>query len=69
MAAVEALDVVEVGDVSIALSNRNVWTLEQVKHVPNLKKSLISVGKLDDSSYTVAFLGGVWKVTQRVHGS
>lgn len=35
----KALDVVGVGDVHIALLNRSVWTLQQVRDVPYLKKA------------------------------
>lgn len=51
----ETVDVVGVGDVCIALLNKNVWTLQQVKHVSNLKKSLVSMGQPDDRGHTIAF--------------
>lgn len=46
----ETLDVVGVGDVHITLPNRSVWTLQQVRHISDLKKNLIYVRQLDDSS-------------------
>ena len=39
----KAMNVVRVGDVCIALPNKSVWTLQQVRHIPKLKKSLIFV--------------------------
>ena len=39
-----ALDVVDMGDVWILLPNRSVWLLEKVRHIPNLRRNLISVG-------------------------
>ena len=40
----EALDVVGMGDVCITLPNGSVWLLQKVRHVPELKRNLISVG-------------------------
>ncbi|KAB5537969.1 hypothetical protein DKX38_015502 [Salix brachista] len=39
----EALNVVGMGDVDVALPNKNKWTLQKVRHIPELKKNLISV--------------------------
>ena len=39
-----ALDVVGMGDVQILLPNGSVWLLEKVRHVPDLRRNLISVG-------------------------
>lgn len=54
----------EVGDVNIILSNRNVWTLHKVKHIPELKKNLISLGQLDDCGHSIRFSNNTWKVTK-----
>ena len=43
-----ALDVVGMGDVRILLPNESVWLLEKVRHIPDLRRNLISVGQLDD---------------------
>ena len=45
------LDVVGMGDVLILLPNGSVWLLEKVRHIPDLRRNLISVG-------------GTWKVTK-----
>ncbi|KAB5537804.1 hypothetical protein DKX38_015337 [Salix brachista] len=60
----EALNVVGMGDVDVALPNRNKWTLQKVRHIPELKKNLISVGQLDDCGFSVVFSNGTWRVTK-----
>ena len=59
-----ALDVVGMGDVRILLPNRSVWLLEKVRHIPELRRNLISVGQLDDKGHAILFVGGTWKVTK-----
>ena len=58
------LDVVGMGDIRILLPNGSVWLLENVRHIPNLRRNLISVGQLDDEGYAIIFVGGTWKVTK-----
>ena len=58
------LDVVGMGDVRILLPNGSVWLLEKVRHIPNLRRNLISVGQLDDERHAILFIGGTWKVTK-----
>ena len=59
-----ALDVVGMGDIRILLSNGSVWLLEKVRHIPDLRRNLISVGQLDDEGHAILFVGGTWKVTK-----
>ena len=59
-----ALDVVGMGNVQILLHNGSVWLLEKVRHIPNLRRNLISVGQLDDEGHAILFIGGTWKVTK-----
>ena len=59
-----ALDVVGMGDVRILLPNGSVWLLEKVRHIPDLRRNLISVGQLDDEGHAILFVGGTWKVTK-----
>ena len=61
-----ALDVVGMGDVQILLPNESVWLLEKVRHIPDLRRNLISVGQLDDERHAILFVGGTWKVTKGV---
>ena len=61
-----ALDVVGMGDVRILLPNGSVWLLEKVRHIPDLRRNLISVEQLDDEGHAILFVGGTWKVTKGV---
>ena len=56
-------DVVGMGNVRILLPNGSVWLLEKVRHIPDLKRNLISVGQLDDEGHAILFVGGTLKVT------
>ena len=58
-----ALDVMGMGDVRILLPNGSVWLLEKVRHIPDLRRNLISVGQLHDEGHAILFVGGTWKVT------
>nr|TKR84597.1 Glycyl-tRNA synthetase family protein [Populus alba] len=58
------LKIVGIGDVQIKTMNGSIWTLQNVRHVPELKKKLISVGQLDDSGHSILFAGGMWKVSK-----
>ena len=53
-----ALDVVGMGDVRILLTNGSVWLLEKVRHIPNLRRNLISIRQLDDEGHAILFIGG-----------
>ena len=59
-----ALDVVGIGDVRILLPNGSIWLLENVRHIPDLKRNLISVEQLNDEGHAILFVGGTWKVTK-----
>ena len=60
------LDVVVMGDVQILLPNGSVWLLEKVRHIPDLRRNLISIGQLDDERHAILFVGDTWKVTKGV---
>ena len=53
-----ALDVVGMGDVRILLPNGFVWLLEKVRHIPDLRRNLISVRQLNDKGHAILFVGG-----------
>ena len=53
-----ALDVVGMGNVRILLPNGSVWLLEKVRHIPKLRRNLISVGRLNDEGHAILFVGG-----------
>ena len=54
------------GDVRILLPNGSVWLLEKVRHIPDLRRNLISIGQLDDEGHAILFVSGTWKVTKEV---
>ena len=61
-----ALDVVGMGDVRILFPNGSVWLLEKVRHIPDLRRNLISVGQLDDEGHAILFVGGTWKLQREL---
>ena len=64
MANGSALDVVGMGNVRMLLPNGSVWLLEKVRHIPELRRNLISIGQLDDEGHAILFVGDTWKVTK-----
>ena len=58
----QVLDITGIGDVDLKTSIGTTWTLKDVRVIPNLRRKLISVGKLDDEGLNVHFGGGQWKV-------
>ncbi|KAJ9561973.1 hypothetical protein OSB04_007133 [Centaurea solstitialis] len=57
-------DVVGIGSVSIKMHDGVVRTLTDVRHVPEMKKNLISLGVLDKIGYKYSGGGGVIRVTK-----
>ena len=52
------------GDVQILLPNGFVWLLAKVRHIPDLRRNLISIGQLDDEGHATLFVGGTWQATK-----
>jgi hypothetical protein len=50
--------------VKIKKRNGNQWFLKEVRHVPDLRKNLISTGKLASEGCVSIFIDKVWKVTK-----
>jgi hypothetical protein len=50
--------------VKIKQSNGNQWLLKEVRHVPDLRKKLISIGQLASEGCISIFTDKVWKVTK-----
>ncbi|XP_038697963.1 uncharacterized protein LOC119995516 [Tripterygium wilfordii] len=51
----EELAIVGIGEVRLALPNKSIWLLEKVRHIPGLRRNLISVGQLDDEGHAILF--------------
>ena len=56
--------VIEIGTVKIKMFDVVVRVLSNVKHVPNLRKNLISLGVLNDLGYSYSSKGGIMKITK-----
>lgn len=53
-----------VGMGNIYVETSTTLVLKDVKHIPNLRFNLLSVGKLTDEGYCSSFLGNEWKLTK-----
>ena len=60
----EPCDIVGKGDVMVSFSNGSILKLTNVRHVPKLKRNLISVGQLADGGMKTIFDGDVCKITK-----
>ena len=63
----ETLKIVGKGDIRLKLPNQTTWKLQGVRHVPGLRRNLISVGQLDGEGYCTTFSGHEWKITKGAH--
>jgi hypothetical protein len=50
--------------VKIKQRNGNQWLLKEVRHVPDIRKNLISTGQLASEGCISIFTDKVWKVTK-----
>lgn len=57
-----ACNIEGMGTMRLALNNGQELLLNDVRFVPGIKKSLLSVGQLDAHGYTTIFVGGSWKL-------
>ena len=60
----ETLKIVGKGDIILKFPNQTTWKLQGVRHVPSLRRNLISVGQLDGEGYCTTFSGHEWKITK-----
>jgi transposase InsO family protein len=60
----EALEIIGKGDVRVKTPNGSTLTLHGVRHIPGLKRNLLSVGQLDEEGYEVTFGCSTWKITK-----
>jgi hypothetical protein len=54
--------IVGLGKVKINQHNGNQWLLKEVRHVPDLRKNLISIGKFATKGCISIFTDKTWKV-------
>ncbi|WVY89808.1 hypothetical protein V8G54_035322 [Vigna mungo] len=54
--------IVGIGEVTLTTENGNKLVLKEVRHVPEMRLNLISVGKLDDAKMNNQFDDGRWKL-------
>ena len=57
-------DVIGIGDISMHFSDGSHLTIKDVRHVPQLTRSLMSVGQLDDNGYKVIFASQSFRITK-----
>ena len=60
----ELCDIVRKDDVTVILSNGSTLKLRNVRHVPKLKRNLISIRQLMDGGMKTTFDGDVCKITK-----
>ena len=60
----EPCKIVAKGKVHIKLNNGNDWLLKYVRHIPTMKRNLISTRKLGDGSCLSTFGETWWNVTK-----
>ena len=60
----EPYEIVGKGKVQIKLNNGSEWMLKYVRHIPAMKRNLISAGKLGDGGCLSTFGETWWKVTK-----
>ena len=56
--------IVGMGKVQIKKKNGNKWLLKEVINVPDLRKSMISIGQLENEGCISIFIDKAWKVTK-----
>ena len=59
-----ACSIVGIRDVKLVFANGTHFMLHDVRHVPKLKKNLVSTGQLDDQGYYTMFGDSRWKITK-----
>ena len=52
--------IVGMGKVLVKQHNGNQWLLKEVRHVPDLKKNLISTGQLGSEGCVTTFIDKAW---------
>ena len=56
--------IIGMGTIKIKMSDGVVRTLEEVRHIPDMKNNLISLGTLDSKCYGYKSKNGIMKVSK-----
>jgi hypothetical protein len=56
--------IIGMGTIKIKMSDGVVRTLEEVRHIPNMRKNLISLGTLDSKGYSYKSENVIMKVSK-----
>jgi hypothetical protein len=56
--------IIGMGTIKIKMSNGVVRILEEVRHIPDMRKNLISLGTLDSKGYSYKSKNGIMKVSK-----
>jgi transposase InsO family protein len=59
-----ACTIIGMGTIKIKMSDGVVRTLEEVRHIPDMRKNLISLGTLDSKGYSYKSENGIMKVSK-----
>jgi hypothetical protein len=59
-----ACTIIGMGTIKIKMSDGVVKTLEEVRHIPDMRKNLISLGTLDSKGYSYKSENGIMKVSK-----
>jgi hypothetical protein len=60
----EPCQIVGMGEVKIKKKNRNQWLLKEVRQITDLRRNLISTGKLESERCISIFSDKAWKVNK-----
>jgi hypothetical protein len=60
----EPCQIVGMSKVQITQKNGNQWLLKKVRHIPDLRRNLISTGQLESEWCISTFTDKAWKVTK-----
>ncbi|KAJ0042674.1 hypothetical protein Pint_18583 [Pistacia integerrima] len=58
--------VIVIGDVCLEMDNGSSLLLRDMKHIPDIRLNMISIGRLDDEGCCNTFSDGQWKLTRGI---
>ncbi|KAH9300100.1 hypothetical protein KI387_011683, partial [Taxus chinensis] len=60
----EPCNIVGKGNVHMKLQNETIWILRDMRHVPSLRRNIISAGQLGGEGCKGTFTSNAWKVSK-----